>query len=80
MSIENSPRRGAMSVVDFAIWAGIGRTTAWNEIRLGQLRAIKAGARTLVTFEDAQHWLSTRPTVRRMTRADHHPAHPGERP
>ena len=64
MSIKQNPQRhGAMSVGDFATWAGIGRTTAWNEIRFSRLRAIKAGGRTLVTFEDAQHWLSTRPTV-----------------
>jgi hypothetical protein len=46
--------RGAMSVDAFARWAGIGRTTAWNEIRLGRLRAVKVSARTLITFEDAQ--------------------------
>jgi hypothetical protein len=64
MSInENSRHGGAMSVDAFALWAGIGRTTAWNEIRLGKLRAVKANARTLITFDDAQHWLSSRPTV-----------------
>ena len=55
MSIENSPRRGAMSVVDFAIWAGIGRRPLGMKLGSARLRAIKAGARTLVTFEDAQH-------------------------
>lgn len=58
-------RQGAMSVDIFARWAGVGRTTAWNEIRLGRLRAVKVGARTLITFEDAQTWLSSRPQAAR---------------
>jgi hypothetical protein len=60
---ENPRSGGAMSVNDFARWAGIGRTTAWNEIRLGTLRAIKVSTRTLVTLGDAERWLSSRPSV-----------------
>ena len=55
---------GAMSVDAFAKWAGVGRTTAWNEIRLGRLRAVKVSSRTLVKFEDAQSWLSSLPAAR----------------
>lgn len=55
--------KGAMSVSDFAIWAGIGRTTAWKEIRDGHLRAIKVSARTIIRFDDATHWLATRPQL-----------------
>lgn len=55
---------GAMSVDSFAKWAGIGRTTAWNEIRNGRLRAIKVNARTLVAFTEAQCWLSNLPDAR----------------
>jgi hypothetical protein len=58
-------RRGAMSVDAFAQWAGVGRTTAWNEIRLGRLRAIKVGARTLIAFDDAQAWLCSLPEAQR---------------
>lgn len=54
---------GAMSVNDFAKWAGIGRTTAWKELREGNLRAVKVSARTIVRFEDATHWLATRPQL-----------------
>jgi hypothetical protein len=54
---------GAMSVNAFAIWAGIGRTTAWKEIREGNLRAVKVSARTIVRFEDATRWLATRPQL-----------------
>jgi hypothetical protein len=54
---------GAMSVNAFATWAGIGRTTAWKEIRDGNLQAVKVSARTIVRFEDAAHWLATRPQL-----------------
>ena len=64
-STDTTLSRGAMSVDAFARWAGIGRTTAWNEIRLGRLRAVKVSARTLITFEDAQTWLSSLPEVQR---------------
>lgn len=55
--------KGAMSVNDFAIWAGIGRTTAWKEIREGHLRAVKVSARTIIRFADAESWLATRPQL-----------------
>lgn len=61
MSQQLENPRGAMSVNDFAIWAGIGRTTAWKEIREGHLRAVKVSARTIIRFVDAESWLSTRP-------------------
>ncbi len=63
-NINASQPRGAMSVNAFAKWAGIGRTTAWKEIRLGRLRANKANARTLITFDEAQRWLSALPAAR----------------
>ncbi len=55
--------KGAMSVNDFAIWAGIGRTTAWKEIREGHLRAVKVSARTIIRFADAESWLASRPRL-----------------
>ncbi len=58
-------RPAAMSVESFARWAGVGRTLAWNEIREGRLRAIRASGRTLVTLADAEAWLSALPEVRR---------------
>ena len=51
----------AMSVPDFAKWAGIGRTTAFNEIRSGRLKAVKVSSRTLIKYEDAKHWLEALP-------------------
>lgn len=58
---ETSQPVGAMSVNDFAKWAGIGRTTAWKEVNQGRLPAIKVSARTLIRLEDATRWLETRP-------------------
>jgi hypothetical protein len=61
----DSPHRGgAMSMADFTRWAGIGRTTAWKEIKEGRLRAIKVSARTLITFADASRWLENCPDAR----------------
>ncbi len=59
--IQEPQTQGAMSVDAFARWAGIGRTLAWEQIRLGELRAVKAGHRTLVAVEEASRWLASRP-------------------
>lgn len=66
MSQDTQRPRGAMSVSDFAVWAGIGRTTAWKEIREGHLRAIKVSARTIIRVVDAEDWLASRPTLRSL--------------
>ena len=52
---------GAMSVDQFAKWAGIGRTMVYEQIRTGELAAIKASRR--ITFEAASRWLKTRPVL-----------------
>lgn len=55
------PASAAMSVPAFARWAGIGRTTAFNEIKAGRLIAVKVSSRTLVTMDEAHRWLSALP-------------------
>lgn len=57
MSNNTTANRGAMSVNEFAIWAAIGRTTAWKEIKEGRLRPVKVCARTIVPVEEAERWL-----------------------
>jgi excisionase family DNA binding protein len=52
-----------MSVVEFCHTYGIGRTTAYAEIREGRLRARKAGRRTIITEDDGEAWLSSLPTA-----------------
>jgi len=63
MSQHLEKPKGAMSVNDFAIWAGIGRTSAWKEIRQGNLHAVKVSARTIIRFADAESWLAGRPPL-----------------
>jgi excisionase family DNA binding protein len=61
MAIEdNRALRGAMSIDDFAVWAGIGRTLVYNEIKAERLRIHKVGRRTLISYADAEFWLSER--------------------
>ena len=73
--IGDSPHRGgAMSMADFTRWAGIGRTTAWKEIKEGRLRAIKVSARTLITFADASRWLENCPDARSSESTQPHAA------
>jgi excisionase family DNA binding protein len=54
-----SPR--AFSIPEFGRLYGVGRTTAYQEIATGQLRAVKAGRRTLITHDDAEAWRASRP-------------------
>jgi hypothetical protein len=55
---------GAMSVDQFARWAGIGRTSAWAQIKFGKPKAVKLGNRTLVRLKDAEAWLDNLPGLR----------------
>jgi len=43
-------------VKDFCIAHGIGRTTFYDEVKRGELRVIKVGARTLVPDTEAKAW------------------------
>jgi excisionase family DNA binding protein len=56
-----SPR--AFSIPEFCRRYGIGRTAAYGEIAAGRLRAVKAGRRTLITNDDAEAWLASRPEL-----------------
>jgi excisionase family DNA binding protein len=61
MDGEFSP--GAMSVVQFCRWAGIGKTRTYEEIAAGRLRAVKFGAKTLILRKDAEEWLEQLPQL-----------------
>jgi hypothetical protein len=43
--------------------AGIGRTSLYQEIKVGRLRAIKRGGRTLILSADLQSWLDSSPRL-----------------
>lgn len=61
---NQTPRHssGAMTMKDFCQWAGIGRTTAYEQVSAGKLTVRKVGRRSLVLFEDASRWLNALPT------------------
>lgn len=50
-------QRAAMSVVEAAKWAGLGRTTLYGAISGGELRTLKVGGRRLVRPADLAAWL-----------------------
>lgn len=49
--------RIAYSIDELAKVAGIGRTQIYKEIASGRLHPVKVGKRTLITANEAQHWL-----------------------
>jgi hypothetical protein len=51
------------SVAGFCHRYGIGRTKFYDEIKTGRLRAVKIGARTIVTADDEARWLASLPEV-----------------
>lgn len=53
----------ALSIDAFCSRYGIGRTTAYQEIAAGRLRAVKVGRRTLITRDAAEAWLASLPSV-----------------
>jgi hypothetical protein len=52
----------AYSIDRFAMLFDIGRSKVYEEIRAGRLKTKKAGARTLITHEDALAWLAALPS------------------
>lgn len=56
-------RQRAMSIDQFRTRYGVGRTTVYEEIKLGRLRARKCGKRTIITEDDAEEWLQHLPSI-----------------
>ena len=54
----------AISIVDAARAAGVGRSTIYENINSGALKARKAGRRTLILRADLQAWLDSFPAVK----------------
>jgi excisionase family DNA binding protein len=46
---------------------GISRTTAYEEIKAGRLKAVKCGARTLIPMSSALAWLDSLPPLPQRT-------------
>ncbi|WP_264050423.1 helix-turn-helix domain-containing protein [Methylobacterium flocculans] len=51
----------AFGIVQAAQVAGIGRSTVFEEINAGRLKARKAGRRTLILRDDLAAWLASLP-------------------
>lgn len=51
----------AMDITDFCKTYGVGRSFTFEELRLGRLKAKKAGRKTIITKTDADEWLASRP-------------------
>jgi hypothetical protein len=61
ISERERPRRAwqrAMSVRGFCESVSIGRTRFYQEVKTSRLRVRKVGARTIVTSDDADEWVS----------------------
>lgn len=55
--------RGAFSIAEFCKCYGICRATFYNEVKRGNLRAVKLRGRTLVLREDATEWTRNLPSL-----------------
>ena len=51
----------AFSIADLVKRLPVGRSTIYEEIRAGRLRAVKLGSRTLVLDHDLSAWLNNLP-------------------
>jgi excisionase family DNA binding protein len=60
---ERRAKQRAMSIAAFCQRYDTGRTTAYQEIKSGRLRARKLGKRTLITEDDAEDWLQRLPMI-----------------
>jgi excisionase family DNA binding protein len=53
----------AFSIAQFCRRFGVGRTSVYQELKLGRLRARKIGRRTIITEDDAEDWLHRLPVI-----------------
>jgi excisionase family DNA binding protein len=60
---QRRARQRAMSIAEFCERYGPGRTTAYQEIKAGRLRARKCGKRTIIAEDDAERWLECLPII-----------------
>jgi excisionase family DNA binding protein len=56
---------GALSLAAFCRTYNVGLTFTYQNIKEGKLRAVKAGAKTLILRRDAEAWARSLPTMGR---------------
>jgi excisionase family DNA binding protein len=56
----------AFTVAEACEQAGTGRTTLYEAIRTGNLRAVKNGRRTIILAHDLQRWLESLPPITKV--------------
>jgi hypothetical protein len=61
MSDAECKLRNCLSLDEFCFRNGIGRTTAYMEIKEGRVRAKKVGKRTLISLEEEARWFGGAP-------------------
>jgi predicted site-specific integrase-resolvase len=61
MSKSEFTERNCVSLEQFCFRNGIGRTTAYKEIKEGRLHPRKVGRRTLISIEEEARWLGNAP-------------------
>lgn len=61
--------RAMMTINEFTDWGCVSRTRTYELIRTGELKAVKAGRRTLIRADAAKAWLDALPSVRSAGRS-----------
>lgn len=59
-----------MTVREFLAAFRISRSSFYREINAGRLRVVKLGRATLVTRDDAEHWMANLPEIAGARRAN----------
>jgi excisionase family DNA binding protein len=60
---ELSSDKRALTVDEFMAAYGPGRTTTYEEIKAGRLKALKLGRKTLIPRDSADAWLASLPPL-----------------